>query len=104
MVVAVGALKHLNRHAEIACRSPQIDPALHKPSCRRVSQRMRHDGASGQVDLGLLDHRPEGFLDRYDGFAVPLDEMLLGNAEPVPALQMSKETRRDGGRGLTLLG
>ena len=82
MVVAVGALKHLNRHAKIACRRPQIDPALHEPSCRRVPHGMRGDGASRQVDLGFLDHRPEGFLDRY---AVPLDEMLLGDAKPVRA-------------------
>lgn len=48
---------------------------------------IRRDRASRQVDLGFLDHRPEGFFDRYDGFAVPLDEMLLGDAKPVRGLK-----------------
>jgi hypothetical protein len=55
MMVSIGALKHLEGHAKVACRRPEIDGSLHQPGRRGVAQRVRCDVLFRDVDPRQLD-------------------------------------------------
>ena len=100
-MVAVHALQHFHRHAEEARDLPEVATVLHRPRRRRLPQDVR-----GDVLLNSAPH--DGGRERLthgaNGLAVPLDNRMFGDAEPVPTPQVCKQSVRQAHRRLTLFG
>jgi len=94
VVMAIDAIKHFDRHAEKAGCFPFIDASLHKPRGSSVPQGMRRDAA---IEASKPYSALKSCLDRLDGQAIPLDNMLPHDAFGMPTPQVSHQARWDRG-------
>jgi hypothetical protein len=100
MVMAIDALHHLDRHPEEARCLPEVDAGLHQPCRCGVPQDVRRDALA---DTGRGHRAAEALAHRAHRLAVPLDHRVLGDAEALPAPQVSQKARRQPDGRLTFL-
>ncbi|OJU16399.1 MAG: hypothetical protein BGN84_13145 [Afipia sp. 62-7] len=84
-MMAVDAIKQIDRHAEKASCFPLIDASLHQPRCGGVAQRMRRDFA---VETSERHSALEGGLDRFHWLIIPLNNVIANNPFDLPAAQV----------------
>src|SRR6516164_9496733 len=100
-MVAVDRLQRFDGHAEIACRLPEVGSVLHRPGRRGMPQRVRRDAG---VEAGSTDGTSKALAHRADGLAIPFDDRMQGDAEPLPAAQMRQQAPIESDGRLPLLG
>lgn len=100
-MMAVDAIKQIDRHAEKASCFSLIDASLYQPHCGCMAQSMRRDFA---VETSEHHSAFEGRLDRFNRFAIPLYQVAPNQTLGFPTLQMCQQARRDGNWRLPLLG
>ena len=101
VMVAVRFLQNLRRHPQEPCSLPDRHAPLHQPRRGRVAK-----GMGG--DLARQPGQPYGALEacfyRRYRLAIELDEAGRDQPARSPATHVGEQARREGGRGLALLG
>jgi hypothetical protein len=91
VMMPVGALQDLGRHAQEPCRLPDRNAALHQPSRSRMAQGMWRDPPA---QTGQPHGAVEALLHRRDRFTVELNEACSDQLPCFPSPHVGEQSKR----------